>query len=60
MMSLTEMKESAKQLTAAELEDFALHIQFLRQIGDPVWQEKMLQRALSPGRWHFEEEIAPR
>jgi hypothetical protein len=56
-MSLSEMKESVKKLTSAELEELALHVEFFRQTGDPVWREEMLRRASAKVGWHSEEEV---
>ena len=51
------MKESAKQLSPEELEELALHLEFLRQCADPVWREEMLRRATATGKWHSEEDL---
>ena len=56
-MSLAEMKESARQLTAGELDDLALHVEFLRRAGDPARQDEMTRRISSGGRLHTQEEV---
>ena len=56
-MSLAEMKENARQLTAGELEDLTLHVEFLRRAGDPARQEEMARRTSSGGRLHAQEEV---
>jgi hypothetical protein len=56
-MSLTEMKESAKRLTADGLEDLALHVEFLRKTADSAWRLEMLRRASTTTTWHSEEEV---
>ena len=51
------MKESAKQLTADELEELALHVEFLRHTANPAWRQEMLRRASAPGRLYSEQEV---
>ncbi len=51
------MKESAKQLTPTELEELALHLEFLRQCADPGWREEMLRRATVTEKWFSEEQV---
>ncbi|MEP6669203.1 MAG: hypothetical protein ABJF10_08625 [Chthoniobacter sp.] len=56
-MSLTEMKESAKQLTPIELEELALHVEFLRHTADPAWREEIRRRAEVTEGWSSEEQV---
>ncbi len=56
-MTLNEMKESAKQLTPEELEDLALHVEFLRQCADPAWRAEIRRRVSGSGKWHSAEEL---
>lgn len=51
------MKESAKRLTAAELEELALHVEFLRHTADPNWRQEMLDRSAAAGRLWTQEEV---
>ena len=51
------MKENARQLTAGELEDLALHVEFLRRAGHPVLQGEMARRTSSGGTLHTQEEV---
>jgi hypothetical protein len=56
-MSLAEIKESAKQLTSTELEELALHVEFLRHTADPAWRKEMPGRASAAGGWTSEAEL---
>ena len=56
-MSLIEMKESAKQLTPLELEELALHLEFLRQCADPVWREEIRRRSEVTEGWSSAEQV---
>ncbi|HEY3902010.1 MAG TPA: hypothetical protein VGM54_25580 [Chthoniobacter sp.] len=56
-MNLAEIMEQAKELTSNELEELALHIEFLRRTADPVWWEKIAQRAEANKRWYSEEDL---
>ncbi len=44
-MSFAEVKERVKELTPEELDDLALHVEFLRRTNDPAWQQEMARRA---------------
>lgn len=54
-MSFAEMKVRMKELTSEELEDLALHIEFLRQTNDSELRA-CVHRAAS-GRLYSEEEV---
>jgi|GEM_PF-1144063 len=44
-MSFAEVKKRMNELTPKELDDLALHIEFLRRANDPAWRAEMARRA---------------
>lgn len=56
-MSLAELKKSANQLSLTELEDLALHIEFLRRTADPKEREEALRRATVTKKWFTEQQV---